>query len=340
MSPESPRSTDAIPTFSPADVETPDLSGPYRILLVDDDPFVRNMLGDLLESEGYTVATAANGREGLDCCLEDRDVELVISDMNMEEMDGLEFIKAFRQHDPQTPIIILTVNDEITVALDALRSGADDYILKDETITETILFSIRRVMEKYLLKQQYLRLLEELQRKNRELERLSFLDGLTGIPNRRYFDKTLRQEWRRTRREELPLSLVMIDIDFFKDYNDAYGHLQGDDCLRQVARTLEASLHRPGDMVFRYGGEEFAAILPGTDAAGATAVAEKIREAVSGLSIPHSRSGVGDTITISLGVATSPPEGTDDREAFIAHADGALYAAKQAGRNRINAAAD
>ncbi len=338
MTPESSHSAVPIPAFSPADVEAPDLSGPYRILLVDDDPFVRNMLGELLESEGYTIVTATNGREGLDCCLEDRDVELVISDMNMDEMDGLEFIKAFRRHDPQTPIIILTVNDEITVALDALRSGADDYILKDETITETILFSIRRVMEKHLLKQRYIRLLEELQRKNRELERLSFLDGLTGIPNRRYFDQTVRREWRRTRREGLRLSLIMIDIDFFKAYNDALGHLQGDDCLRRVSRTLEASLKRPGDMAFRYGGEEFAVILPGTDAAGAMAVAQKIQEAVGALSIPHPRSEIGDTITISLGLTTSPPESPEDREEFIARADAALYAAKQDGRNRITAA--
>jgi diguanylate cyclase (GGDEF)-like protein len=170
------------------------------------------------------------------------------------------------------------------------------------------------------------------------LERLSYQDGLTGIPNRRYFDKILAQEWLRSQREGAPLSLIMIDIDCFKSYNDAWGHLRGDDCLRRVAQALDAVLQRPGDMAFRYGGEEFAVILPATDEAGAMGVAEKMRKAALMLKIAHGGSTVGETVTVSLGVATRRPCAAEMREAFVGRADAALYAAKQGGRNRVAAA--
>ena len=166
------------------------------------------------------------------------------------------------------------------------------------------------------------------------LEKLATRDGLTGIANRRTFDEKLSNEWKRERRDLRTLSLLMIDVDHFKRYNDTYGHQAGDHCLQQIASVLEKVAFRPGDLVARYGGEEFAVILSATDAAGATIVAQRILDHVAGLSIPHS-SGEGGCVTLSIGVATSLPNPDMTRDGLIASADSALYRAKHAGRNRF-----
>ncbi len=308
---------------------------PLEVLLVDDDAFVRTMLGSLLSSAGHTVITAANGAEALEKCAAHPAIELVISDMNMAPVDGLEFIRAFRQDEPDVPVIILTVNDEITVALEAIRSGADDYLLKDENVADTIFFSVERVLKPYFLKRRNQELLAELRRKNRELERLSFLDGLTGIPNRRYFDRTIIREWTGALRDGRPISLIMLDIDHFKAYNDIYGHLAGDECLKRVAGSLESRLKTAGDLIFRYGGEEFAAILPARPVDEALAMAREIHETVHALALPHGASPIGEQITVSQGVAGAVPGSGTDHRSLISAADNALYRAKQEGRNRI-----
>lgn len=168
-----------------------------------------------------------------------------------------------------------------------------------------------------------------------ELKRLAAVDGLTQIANRRSFDQLLRQEWKRMYREKQPLSLILSDIDHFKSFNDTYGHLMGDDCLRTVAQTIESCLRRPGDSVARYGGEEFAVILPNTDLDGAAYIANTIRDTVGRLMIPHASSNTADHVTISLGVAAAIPSTSLDADAFIGKADTALYAAKEQGRNRV-----
>jgi len=165
------------------------------------------------------------------------------------------------------------------------------------------------------------------------LEQLATRDGLTGIANRRTFDEKLGNEWKRERRDMRALSLLMIDVDHFKRYNDTYGHQAGDHCLQQIANVLERVVFRPGDLVARYGGEEFAVILAATDANGAGIVANRILEHVAGLAIPHS-GGEGGRVTLSIGVCTSIPEPHLTREGLISCADGALYKAKHAGRNR------
>lgn len=166
------------------------------------------------------------------------------------------------------------------------------------------------------------------------LRRLSLLDGLTGIANRRHFDEKLQQEIKRSLRHETPLSLLMVDIDHFKRYNDTYGHQAGDDCLIKVARTLNESLKRSGDLVARYGGEEFVVILPYTDEEGAMIVAEKLRSQIDSLKIPHV---VNQTVTISIGAATLYPTEETNPQEMIDKADKALYQAKLAGRNRVKA---
>jgi diguanylate cyclase (GGDEF)-like protein len=173
-----------------------------------------------------------------------------------------------------------------------------------------------------------------LENVNQDLQRLSYLDSLTGIANRRYFEETFDLEWRRVNRVGMALSLLMVDIDFFKPFNDAYGHQQGDLCLTSVANTLRNALKRPGDMVARYGGDEFIMILPGTDEQGAAGMAETIRANIEALEIPHKDSSVDEVLTISLGVATVyPTQGFYPHE-LIAAADEALYMAKQEGRNQ------
>jgi diguanylate cyclase (GGDEF)-like protein/PAS domain S-box-containing protein len=178
-------------------------------------------------------------------------------------------------------------------------------------------------------------LYEQLKEANHELHRLATVDGLTQLANRRRFDQYLVQEWRRLARYQAPLSLIMCDVDFFKRYNDTYGHLAGDDCLKQVATAISCSLKRPADLAARYGGEEFAVILPYTDAVGALFLAEEIRARVSALQIPHSNSGVSSYVTMSLGVATAVPLPESAAEQLIAVADEALYCAKDRGRDRV-----
>ena len=174
-----------------------------------------------------------------------------------------------------------------------------------------------------------------LQQANQQLQRLANLDSLTQVANRRSFDQYLDREWRRLRREQAPLSLILCDVDYFKQYNDRYGHLAGDNCLKKIAKATERTLKRPADLVARYGGEEFALILPGTDLSGALVLAEMTRTVVPNLKIAHARSQISSYVTISLGVSSHIPDRTNSPESLLADADCALYEAKRQGRNLI-----
>ena len=178
-----------------------------------------------------------------------------------------------------------------------------------------------------------------LQEANRELEMLAAVDGLTQLSNRRIFDEKFKEEWRRMKRAKQPFSLILCDIDFFKFYNDHYGHQMGDDCLKAVAACIQNSIRRPGDLAARYGGEEFGVLLPNTSFEGAYHLAENIRSAVYEMKREHARSGVSDSVTLSLGVATLiPSEGKNSIEQLLKLADEALYSSKRAGRNRVTGA--
>lgn len=173
----------------------------------------------------------------------------------------------------------------------------------------------------------------------KELQELSFKDGLTGVANRRMLDWVLEEEWSKAHRSSQPLSMIMLDIDFFKQYNDHYGHIQGDECLRQVATTLSKSGSRPRDFFARFGGEEFVLVLPETNVEAALKVAERCRKLIFKEQIPHANSGVAAVVTISMGVGTLVPSPQDDLLAFIESVDRRLYLAKQEGRNRVVASA-
>lgn len=177
----------------------------------------------------------------------------------------------------------------------------------------------------------------QLQTANQKLQQLAILDGLTGIANRRYFDLVLKKEWQRFAREQQPLSLILCDIDYFKAYNDTYGHQQGDRCLQKVARVLQQSIRRPADLAARYGGEEFAIILPNTDDRGALQVAQKIVRQLADRQLPHQKSKVSNFVTLSIGVATKIPQPKQSFDNIIDTADRLLYQAKQSGRNQLAA---
>lgn len=178
---------------------------------------------------------------------------------------------------------------------------------------------------------------KQLREQSAALKNLSYTDGLTGIPNRRRFNEVIELEYARAKRNASSLSLFMIDIDFFKSYNDQYGHLKGDQCLTEVANALSGALHRPTDLVARYGGEEFAAIMPDTDATGAVGLAESMRKRIEQMAIPHGGSSANTCVTVSIGVVTHVPDQRIDVQHLIHLADLALYEAKRNGRNRISA---
>lgn len=178
---------------------------------------------------------------------------------------------------------------------------------------------------------------EKLEEVNVVLQQLSSIDGLTSIANRRYFDESLEREWRRAIRKKTQLSLVMIDIDYFKSFNDTYGHLSGDECIKTVAQILNSSINRPGDLAARFGGEEFIVLLPDTDHGGALKVARTIRATVEALQVPHEGSSINKYVTVSIGAATISPGIEQTSKELIFAADHELYEAKQNGRNCISA---
>ena len=325
---------------------TADMKKP-AVLLIDDEEAILAGISYVLEKNGYRVVTANGGEQGLEV-FKKENLQMVITDLVMDGIGGLEVLKQVKEIEPETMVVIMTGHGEMDSSIEALRLGASDYLLKP-CKEEELLFRVTRCFEKLqmlndakktneklkksVIKHQELE--KSLRASNKQLELLSTLDGLTGIANRRTFEKFLEREWKSSMRHTQPVTAIMMDIDFFKLYNDTYGHQAGDDCLKKVAHTIEKSLRRPGDLVARYGGEEFVAILSDTPKKGAFGLAEKVRASVEALEIPHQASPVNKFVTISLGVASRVPERGDASSILISEADQSLYKAKQEGRNRV-----
>ena len=260
---------------------------------------------------------------------------LVLIDVVMPIMDGYESARHMRETkaDEWVPIIFLS-SKEADQDLDrAIEAGGDDYLVKPVSFV-VLNAKIRALQRLESMRTKQLEMSRDLASANRELEKLSRQDGLTGIANRRYFDSYLVTEVRRGARERQPLSLILSDVDHFKAFNDCYGHQAGDDCLRRVAAALSSAGRRPADLAARYGGEEFAMVLPGTVLDGAVDVAQAVSRVIEGLAIPHERSAVDRRVTLSQGVVSLTPEKETSSEDLIQRADQALYLAKQQGRNR------
>jgi diguanylate cyclase (GGDEF)-like protein len=303
----------------------PETLPPARILIVDDDPVMVRVLARILAPMGE-ILFATDGESALRMVRE-RSPDAVLLDVEMPGMSGFDVCRAIKD-DPSNadlPILFVSGHTDIETEAKGLEVGAVDYIMKPPSPP-----IVRARMRTQLV----------LRERTRQLLRLASIDGLTGLPNRRSFDETLDQEWRRARRNRTPLSLALIDIDFFKRYNDHYGHQAGDDCLKMVASTLAHAAERPGEIVARYGGEEFAVVLPLCDVPTARALAEKMRKRIADLGLPHAGSLIGDHVTISCGVATlmgdiESARAMPDEAALITAADQALYAAKEAGRDQV-----
>ncbi|MDX2097084.1 MAG: PleD family two-component system response regulator [Leptolyngbyaceae cyanobacterium bins.59] len=298
-----------------------------NILLVDDTPDNLRFLSNLLGQQGYTVRTVLSGRMAL-TVVKTMPPELILLDICMPELDGYAVCQQLKANDGSRdiPVIFLSALDDLPDKIKAFEVGGVDYITKPFQAAEVL----ARVKTHLALQ----RLQRELQSANRELQRLVNIDGLTQVANRRHFDTYLAQEWHHRMHDRQPLSLILCDVDFFKAYNDTYGHLAGDDCLRSVASGLQQAIHRPGDLLARYGGEEFGIVLPDTSQEGVLSIAEDIHRQVKTLALPHTASSIASCITVSLGAATVVPTSQTLPDDLIGLADGALYQAKVEGRDR------
>ncbi len=297
------------------------LGEPRATLLVVDDMIENIEILNNVLSDRYRVLFATNGSEALTVARE-QSPDLILLDVLMPEMDGREVCVRLKQNPAaqEIPVIFVTAKDQEEDEEIGLQLGAVDYL------TEPVRPGIVKLRVGIHL---------ELKRYRDFLAALSLTDGLTGIANRRRFDEFLKNEWLGATRTGKPLSLILADVDYFKAYNDHYGHTAGDQCLKTVAQTLAEGLSRCTDLVARYGGEEFVCVLPATDHTGAMAIAERLRERVASRRCDHPLSLVGPFVTVSMGVATLQPDPHTEPHLLIESADHRLYQAKQAGRNRV-----
>ncbi|MBD2294340.1 PleD family two-component system response regulator [Anabaena sphaerica FACHB-251] len=298
------------------------------VLIVDDEAFNRQELRLALEQEGYQVAEAKNGAEAINVFRQTRP-DLVIMDALMPQMDGFECCHKLLSVDSNkyTPVFMITVLEDKQSIDYAFQVGAEDYLIKP------IHWPILRQRVKRSIEQSQLQ--QKLLIDNQQLQQLVNVDALTQVANRRRFDEYLSLEWQCQIRDQQPISFILCDVDFFKSYNDTYGHILGDRCLYDIAQAIKNVVQRPGDLVARYGGDEFAVILPHTNREGATYLAEKICFAVRSLAIPHENSQVNSYVTLSVGLSTLIPEPDSSCEEIIAAADLVMYQAKLAGRDRF-----
>lgn len=296
-----------------------------RILVVDDNPDNVEIIATRLRSHNYEVEEASRGEEALER-IKANPPDLVLLDVMLPGIDGYAVARQIKADASLQfiPVILVTARDSTEDKVAGLDAGADDYLTKPINFPEleARVRSMLRIRE----------LQSELEVKNRELERLSITDGLTGLYNHRHVHEIVHEEFERAKRSDEPLSVVMLDLDFFKDVNDRYGHQAGDAMLRSMANILRETA-REIDKLGRYGGEEFIAVLPGTTMESAAIFAERVREGVA-----RHRFDVGTAkleTTISAGVATHPDPAVGDPGDLVRLADEALYAAKAAGRNRV-----
>jgi len=309
--------------------------GNLKVLVVEDSKVALKAITNHLEEIDIHPLVAENGSDAVELYRNERP-DIVLLDIILPDTTGYEIAKKIRQlqnKDDWTAIIFLSVMAKDEDLARGIEVGGDDYIMKP--VGSVVLQAKIRAMYRLVQMQRALvKLTGQLNSANQELQRLSMTDGLTGIANRRMFDQSVGREWRRCMRLKKPISIVMLDVDNFKLYNDRYGHPTGDDCLRAIADELSRCAPRPGDLVARYGGEEFVMILGDTDEDGASWVANRICQRVAGLELPHEGSKYG-VVTVSCGVSSVHPARDQAVETLIQSADNALYQAKFKGRNGV-----
>lgn len=291
------------------------------VLIIDDSPINIEHLAQVLKSE-YNIKVANSGETGIKAAREQRP-DLILLDIVMPNMDGYEVCRRLKAGDGtrKIPIIFISTKTEMEDETRGLELGAVDYITKPFR-TPIVRARVRTHIQ--------------LKHNSDLLEKLALIDALTNLPNRRRFEQILKREWARCRRSQAPISIIILDIDHFKQFNDHYGHPAGDRCLKRVAQALPIPLKRPADSIFRYGGEEFIAVLPETEYNVALNLAEQMRAQVAKLCIPHARGSESHPyISISLGVTTNTPSSRSTPQTLVQLADKMLYSAKHAGRNCV-----
>jgi two-component system chemotaxis family response regulator WspR len=313
------------------------------VLLVDDQAMIGEAVRrGLANEENIDFHFCADPHQAIAQAIQIKPT-VILQDLVMPGLDGLTLVREYRNN-PATkdiPIIVLSTKEEPLIKSAAFAAGANDYLVKlpdNIELVARIRYHSRSYMTLLQRDEAYRALRvsqQQLLDTNLVLQRLMNSDGLTGLSNRRHFDEYLELEWRRAIREQTQLSLMMIDVDYFKAYNDNFGHLEGDEALRQVAKAIRASCSRPSDLPARYGGEEFALVLPNTSPGGARLLAEKLRQTVASMKIPHIAPGEGASLTVSIGLSTVVPQVGSHSRQVIQSADQGLYAAKHNGRNQV-----
>ncbi len=315
----------------------------FVVLLVDDQTIVAEKVRRCLhEDPRIEFHFCSNPKEVIKLA-ESIHPTVILLDLVMPKVDGIEAVRLFRTSSvtQDVPIIILSCKEDGEFKANAFNAGANDYLVKMpdkiELMARVVYHSTCYLSKKKqddahraLLKNQ-----KKMQQKIYELMKLSTIDDLTGVGNRRSLDSVMEKTWLASLRSHACMSLIMIDIDHFKEFNDQYGHIAGDDCLKAVAHSLVDELPRKTDFVGRYGGEEFAIVLPFTDLAGAAVVAERLRRKVSQLKIANKESPASEFVSISAGVSSATPDRKTGRVSLIESADSALYEAKESGRNQV-----
>lgn len=291
------------------------------VLIIDDSPINIEHLAQVLKSE-YNIKVANSGESGIEVARTQRP-DLILLDIVMPNIDGYEVCRRLKAGDGtrKIPIIFISTKTDMEDETRGLELGAVDYITKP----------FRTPIVKARVRTQI-----QLKHNSDLLEKLALIDALTNLPNRRRFEQILKREWSRCRRSQAPISIMILDIDHFKQFNDHYGHPAGDRCLKRVAQALPIPLKRPADSIFRYGGEEFIAVLPETEHSVALKLAEKMRLEVANLAIPNAHGK--DTqpyISISIGVTTNTPSSRGNPKMLVQLADKMLYEAKHSGRNCV-----
>ncbi|MFA5372241.1 MAG: diguanylate cyclase [Sideroxydans sp.] len=307
-----------------------------KILVVEDSKVTIKVLTGYLAGMGVeNPLVAGTGMQALSIFRREHP-DIVLLDARLPDIDGFEVARKIRKMEKDeewAAIIFLTAMNSDEDLARGITAGGDDYLVKP--VSETVFHAKVRAMQRLIEMQRNLvEVTCKLDAANAELQRLSTTDSLTGIANRRALDNFLSREWRRCQRVEKPLSLVMLDIDYFKLFNDKYGHQAGDDCLQQVAALIARAAPRASDLAARYGGEEFSLVLGESDADGALWMAERVRQMVADLKVPHYATD-SKFVTISCGVVSVLPDDTRSIETLMQSADAALYQAKRGGRNRV-----
>ena len=305
-----------------------------KILVAEDNLADRLIIRRYLSSMGHKVLFAVDGEEAIEY-FNREDPDLVLVDVLMPGMDGFATVKRMRSLEMEwRPILFISGKTEPENFVEGIRAGGDDYLYKpiNRDVLEAKLIAMERIVA---MRNQLITVTAELSWEMEKAQQIANQDGLTGLANRRYLNQVLEQEIKRAARNQQPLTVIMVDIDYFKRYNDHFGHLAGDAVLQKVGKLLQGSVNRAGDMVARYGGEEFCIILPNTDAGGGMEIAEAMRNAVLAARISHLQGLNSPWVSISLGVSGRVPSFDDTVQTVIQQADSALYQAKADGRNRV-----